>query len=113
MTLYIVVSEEMDELDDPAQTAIPLQQAFAQVCCRAGYLYHIEQEQSGWRLVVTDGERPECSPEPITSTYVKRADAHRDLMVQAVDGRLKGFAAVPLESLQRQKALIAERYAAE
>jgi len=103
--MYAVVTEDFDAFADPLRSAAAtLEQAFAQVCCRAGYDYQFEQEQDGWRLVLTDGERPECSPEPITSTYIKRADAHRDLMSQAVDGRLKGFAAIPLDALQRLRA---------
>lgn len=60
-----------------------------------------------------DIERPECSPEPIRSTYIKRSDAHRDLMQQAVDGRLKGYAAVPLADLKKQRERAVERHAAE
>ena len=112
--MYVVVTEELDEVSDPVKGAVvTLEQAFAQVCCRAGCHYHFEQEPDGWRLVLVDGERPECSPEPLVSTYIKRADAQRDLMQQAVDGRLKGFAAVPLAELQRQRAQALRRQAAE
>jgi hypothetical protein len=112
--MYAVVTEDCAELDDPAHGAVAtLEQAFAQVCCRAGCDYHFEQEPDGWRLVLVDGERPECSPEPLVSTYIKRADAQRDLMQQAVDGRLKGFAAVPLVELERQRAQALRRQAAE
>ncbi len=105
LAVYVVVTEEWDELSDPAQSAVrTLEQAFAQVCCRAGYGYHFEQEQSGWRLVISDIERPECSPEPILSTYVKRADAQRDLMHQAVDGRLKGIVVMPLADFEQQRS---------
>ena len=112
--MYVVVSEELDEYADPARHAVrTLEQAFAQVCCRAGLVYHFQQEQDCWLLVLTDGERPECSPEPIKSTYVKRADAQRDLMAQAVDGRLKGLAVVPLEDLLRQREQSIRLQAAE
>ena len=112
--MYVVVTEELDEFSDPVKGAVvTLEQAFAQVCCRAGCHYHFEQEPDGWRLVVVDGERPECSPEPLVSNYIKRSDAQRDLMQQAVDGRLKGFAAVPLAELQRQRAQALCRQAAE
>ena len=93
--MYAVVTEEWEEIGRAAN----LDQAFAQLCCHAGVTYQFEQHENSWRLVLTDGERPECSPEPITSTYVKRADAYRDLIEQAVDGRLKGIAAVPLAKL--------------
>ncbi|MDE2184522.1 MAG: hypothetical protein KGJ78_16000 [Alphaproteobacteria bacterium] len=98
--MYAVVTEDLEQLGGPVGS---LQQAFALVCCRAGFTYHFEQEQDGWRLVLTDGERPECSPEPILSTYIKRADAHRDLMQQAIDGRLKGIAAVPVADLRQRR----------
>lgn len=112
--MYVVVAEELDEFTDPARNAVrTLEQAFAQVCCRAGLTYYFQQEQDCWLLVLTDGERPECSPEPIKSTFVKRSDAQRDLMTQAVDGRLKGWAAVPLEDLQRQRAQATRLQAAE
>jgi hypothetical protein len=112
--VYVVVTEELDEFSDPVKSAgVTLEQAFAQVCCRAGYHYHFEQEQDGWRLVLVDGERPECSPEPILSTYIKRSDAHRDLMQQAVDGRIKGFVAVPLADWKHQHAQALRRQAAE
>lgn len=98
--MYAVVTEDMEQCGGPAGS---LEHAFAQVCCRAGFTYHFEQEQDGWRLVLTDGERPECSPEPIRTTYIKRADAYRDLMGQAVDGRLKGIAAVPLAAFRENR----------
>ena len=112
--MYVVKAGEIGEFSDAAERAVrTLEQAFAQVCCRAGCTYHFEQEQESWRLVLTDGERPECSPEPITSTYIKRADAIRDLMTQAVDGRLKGYVAIPMEVLQQHHAFIASVMASE
>lgn len=112
--MYVVVTEDLQEVADLEPSAVrTLEQAFAQVCCWAGYGYHFEQEQSGWLLVITDIERPECGPEPIRSTYIKRADAHRDLMQQAVDGRLKGYAAVLLADLKKQRERATERHAAE
>lgn len=103
--MYVVVSEEFEALDDPRRQAVStLEQAFAQVCCKAGLNYHFEPREDCWFLVLTDGERPECSPEPISSTFKKKGDAIKDLMGQAVDGRLKGFAAVPLDALLRGRA---------
>jgi hypothetical protein len=108
--MFVVVTEDMEETAEIEVRPVgTLEQAFAQVCCRAGYGYHFEQEQSGWLLVVTDIERPECSPEPIRSTFIKRADAHRDLMQQAVDGRLKGFAAMPLADFERVRERLGKR----
>lgn len=105
--MFVVFEVESEELVDLGNNSYAtLEQAFAQVCCRAGFVYGIEQEQDCWRLTLTDGERPECSPDPIVSTYVKRADAHRDLMMQAVDGRLKGFMAVSLKEFEQQFASV-------
>lgn len=91
-----MVAENEDEIVGRAGTGIPLPRAFAEVCCRAGLSYHFEHHETGWKLVLVDAERQECSPEPITSDYVKRADAERDLMEQAVIRGLRGFAAMPL-----------------
>ncbi|MDE2184647.1 MAG: hypothetical protein KGJ78_16630 [Alphaproteobacteria bacterium] len=98
--MYALVTEDLEQFGG---TVGSLEQAFAQVCCRAGFTYYFEQEQDGWRLVLTDGERPECSPEPIQSTYIKRADAHRDLMQQAIDGRLNGIAAMLIADLRLRR----------
>jgi len=107
--MYVVVTEDFAEtLDLEARVPVTLEQAFTQVCCLAGYGYHFEQQRDCWLLVITDIERPECSPEPVRSTYVKRADAQRDLMSQAVDGRLKGFMAIPLAELRQQRRQAAE-----
>lgn len=102
MDRFVLISESAEELSGGLPMSMPLPQVFAQVCCRAGLNYHFEQAQECWRLVLIDVERPDCSPEPITSTYIKRADAQRDLMLQAVDGRLRGCAALPFEQAQRQ-----------
>jgi hypothetical protein len=75
--------------------------------------YHFAQEQNGWRLILADAERPECSPDPIVSTYIKRTDAQRDLMQQAVDGRLKGMVAVPLAQWQRRRERVLRLYATQ
>src|SRR3569833_1176749 len=112
--MLVVVSEEIEGFDDPRRHAVQtLEQAFAQVCCKAGLNYHFEPEADCWLLVLTDGERPECSPEPIRSTFKKRSDAIQDLMGQAVDGRLKGWTAAPLADLLRMQAKRADLLAAE
>jgi hypothetical protein len=59
----------------------------------------------GWQLILTDGERPECSPEPIQSTYIKPRDAQHDLMSKAVDGLLKGHGALTSEAYQRARVM--------
>jgi hypothetical protein len=111
--VVFVVVQESDEGLGIEQTPVErLETAFAQVCCRAGVVYHFEQIADGWRLTFIDGERPECSPEPITTTYIKRTDAQRDLMRQAVDGRLKGWLAVPVAAIRRHIG-VAREMAAE
>ena len=77
-----------------ALTVPTLDQAFARICCRCGLSYRFVAEEEGWRLEVTDVERPERSPEPIHSSYKKPRDAQHDLMTQAVDGRIRGHVAV-------------------
>jgi len=105
--MFVVLSEGFDLEGGPRAVCTTLGQAFSQICCRAGLNYHFEQIADGWQLVFTDAGRPECSPEPVTSTCVKRAEAQRDLMQQAVDGRLKGWMAVPAAALQQHRNVIA------
>lgn len=52
------------------------------------------QEQEGWRLVLTDVERPDRSPQPIHTDYKRPRDAKHDLIAQAVNGRLRGHVAI-------------------
>ncbi len=64
--MYVVFAEELENVADTKGHIVQsLEQAFAQIACRCGYNYHFEQEQDGWKLVLTDVERPDCSPEPI------------------------------------------------
>lgn len=102
--MYVVFVEEAESGPGAAlHTARTLEQAFSQIACRCGYNYRFEaaDPDPGWRLVLTDVERPECSPEPVYSTCIKPRDAQHDLMAQAVDGRLKGYIAVPAEDYRR------------
>jgi hypothetical protein len=99
--MYVVFVEELDAGQEPLHVARNVEQAFAQIACRCGYSYHFKGEEHGWRLVLIDVERPECSPEPIHSTCIKPRDAQHDLMSQAVDGRLKGHVALELEAYRR------------
>jgi len=101
--MYVVFAEELEDGGDLAsRTVSTLEQAFAQIVCRCGYAYHFEQEQDGWKLVLMDVERPGCSPDPVVSAYIRPRDAKHDLLSQAVDGRLKGHVALPLEDVRRQ-----------
>jgi hypothetical protein len=100
--MYVVFVEEMEGPQDPVCTARTLEQAFAQIACRCGYSYRFEPAQEhGWCLFLTDVERPDRSPDPIHSTCIKPRDAQYDLMAQAVDGRLGGHVALPLEAYRR------------
>jgi hypothetical protein len=102
--MYVVFVEELEEAADAKGHIVQtLEQAFAQIACRCGYNYHFEQEQDGWKLVLTDVERPDCSPEPIVSTYQRPRDAKHDLIAQAVDGRLKGHVAISYDEFERQR----------
>jgi hypothetical protein len=100
--MYVVFTEELESTADvQSHTVSTLEQAFAQIVCRCGYAYHFEQEQEGWKLVLVDVERPGCSPEYIFSNYSRPRDAKHDLLAQAVDGRIKGHVAMPLEDVQK------------
>lgn len=102
--MYIVFVEELEGPQDPIHTAKTLEQAFAQIVCRCGYSYRFEAaDENGWCLFLIDVERPDRSPDPIHSTCIKPRDAQRDLMSQAVDGRLKGHVALPLEAYRRAR----------
>jgi len=105
--MYVVFIEETeDAITAPLHTAKTLEQAFAQIVCRCGYSYRFEPAQElGWCLFLTDVERPDRSPDPIHSTCIKPRDAQFDLMSQAVDGRLKGHVALPVETYQRARLI--------
>jgi hypothetical protein len=62
--MYVVFAEERENTTDTKGHLVQtLEQAFAQIVCRCGLAYRFEQEQEGWRLVFTDVERLERSPE--------------------------------------------------
>ena len=103
--MYVVVVEELDVGQEPLHIARNVEQAFAQIACRCGYSYQFESEEHGWRLVLIDVERPECSPEPIHSTCIKPRDAQHDLMSQAVDGRLRGHVALHVDAYRRAQVI--------
>lgn len=102
--MYVVFAEELENAAATKGHLVQsLEQAFAQIACRCGYNYHFEQEQNGWKLVLMDVERPDCSPEPIISTYKRPRDAKHDLIAQAVDGRLKGHIAISYDEFERKR----------
>lgn len=105
--MYVVFAEELEDAADAADaqrhTVPTLEQAFAQIAFRCGLSYHFEQEQEGWRLVFTDVERPDCSPEPVHTDYKRPRDAKHDLIAQAVDGRLKGHVAISLQDFEKRR----------
>ena len=95
--MYVLMFDgAIDETPTAAMAAtVPtLDQAFARICCHCGLSYRFVPGDEGWTLEMTDVERPERSPEPIHSSYKKPRDAQRDLMTQAVDGRIRGHVAI-------------------
>jgi len=95
--MYVLVFDgAIDETPTAAMAAtVPtLDQAFARICCHCGISYRFVAGEEGWTLEMTDVERPERSPEPIHSSYMKPRDAQHDLMTQAVDGRIRGHVAI-------------------
>ena len=106
--MYVVFAEEIEDAANSQKQAVPtLEQAFAQIACRCGLSYAFEQEQEGWRLVFTDVERPECSPEPVYTDYRRPRDAQHDLLAQAVDGRLRGHVALSLRDFEKRARVAA------
>jgi hypothetical protein len=102
--MYVAFAEELEEGADAKDHIVPtLEHAFAQIVCRCGLSYHFEQEQGGWRLVFTDVERPDLSPEPVHSDYNRPRDAKHDLIAQAVDGRIRGHVAVSLREFESKR----------
>lgn len=95
--MYVLILDgEIADTPTAAMSAtVPtLDQAFARICCHCGLSYRFIAEDEGWCLEMTDVARPECSPEPIHSSYKKPRDAQHDLMAQAVDGRIRGHVAI-------------------
>ncbi len=102
--MYVVFAEELETAAEAKGHIVQtLEQAFAQITCRCGYSYQFEPEKDGWKLVLIDVERPECSPDPVFSTCIKPRDAKHDLIAQAVDGRLKGHVAISYDDFERQR----------
>ena len=94
--MYVVFAEEFEV--SPAKmnenVVATLDQAFARICCHCGLSYRFVAEEEGWRLELTDVERPDRNPDSIYSSYKKPRDAQHDLMTQAVDGRIRGHVAI-------------------
>src|ERR1700758_3745615 len=104
--MYVVFAEELERAADAqSHTVATLEQAFAKIACRCGLSYAFEQEQEGWRLVLTDVERPDRSPEPVHTDYKRHRDAKHDLIAQAVDGRLRGHVAVSLRDFENRRRI--------
>ena len=94
--MYVVFAEEFDTTPArmAANTVATLEQAFVRICCHCGLSYRFAPEDEGWRLELIDVERPDCSPEPIRTSYKRPQDAQHDLMTQAIDGRIRGHLAL-------------------
>lgn len=105
--MYVVLADPTDEFSQPSAIAATLEQAFAWIVCRCGYAHHFETRAEGWALHLIDVERPGCSPDPILSALKKGEDAKRELLAQAVDGRLKGLVALPRAKFERYRSQFA------
>ncbi len=101
--MFVVFADTLDEGAAVERPAATLEQAFAVIVCLCGYAYAFEQGQHGWSLILTDVENPAHSPDPIVTTLVKADAAKRDLIGQAVDGRLKGYVAVPPHEVRKRR----------
>lgn len=99
--MYVVFAEELEGVPATRDNIVQsLEVAFARIVCRAGLAYAFEAEKEGWRLVLTDVERPERSPDPIHSYCIKPRDARYDLLSQAVDGRIRGHVAMTFDEFK-------------
>ena len=109
--MYVVFAEEFDvsatKVNENAVAT--LDQAFARICCHCGLSYRFVAEEEGWRLELTDVERPDRNPEPIFSSYKKPRDAQHDLMTQAVDGRIRGHVAIRNDLFGRARIMQASQ----
>ena len=103
--MFVVVADSLDDLGIVERPAATLEQAFAIIACLCGYTYAFEHGQHGWSLIMTDVENPAHSPDPIVATLLKSDAAKRELLRQAVDGRLKGYAAVLAADLRQRREL--------
>src|SRR5580658_2559548 len=104
--MYVVLINGIQgDFSAKGQVCQTLEQAFAQIACHAGLSYAFVPQEHGWELVLTDVERPDRSPDPIYSTYIKPRDAKHDLMAQAVDGRIGGHVAIRAEDFERARIM--------
>jgi hypothetical protein len=104
--MYVVFAEELEDVARVGANIVPtLEEAFARIACRCGFSYRFVPGEEGWTLEMTDVERPERSPEPIRSSYMKPRDAQHDLMTQAVDGRIRGHVALHAEAFAKARIM--------
>ena len=75
-----------------------MNEAFVRICCRYALSYRFVPGDEGWRLELADFERPDRSPDPIHSSYKRPPDVQHGLMSQAVNGRIHGFLAYPIDN---------------
>ena len=102
--MYVVFAEELEDAACVGANTVPtLGEAFARIACLCGLSYRFVPGEEGWTLEMTDVERPDCSPEPIYSSYMKPRDAQNDLMSQAVDGRIRGHIALSAETFAKAR----------
>ncbi len=106
--MYVVFADALEDDAMLEQKASTLEQAFAIIVCRCGYAYAFKRGEQGWSLVLTDVEIPGYSPDRIVTTFEKADAAKRDLIAQAVDGRLKGYVALPLEAFRKRQAQLSQ-----
>ena len=100
--MYVVFAEEIEAVADATGPVVQsLEQAFAQITCPCGYDYQFEPEESGRMLVLTDVDRPDCSPDPVHTDYMRPRDAKHDLIAQAVNERLNGHLGVSYEQFMK------------
>lgn len=77
-----------------SQSGLSLTNAFRRVLSLAGRSYEFEQDSDGWLLRISGRTAPGGTT-TLRSNAAIEPNAMRELMFQAIDGHLSGFAAVP------------------
>jgi hypothetical protein len=90
----------LTETDDWVATAPTMRRALDYVCDLAGVSFHIEGCYGGRAMVFTD--RRLWRPPETVSIHPLEGDAQSELMRLALDGRLKGFAAMPVRDWHKK-----------
>ncbi len=91
-----------------SQSGLSLTNAFRRVLSLAGRSHEFAQDGDGWTLSISSRSAAEDAA-VLRSSAVIEPDAKRDLMFQAIDGHLSGFAAVPDDAFPEVRVAAARK----